>query len=112
MIRKWLSLSDPYLLFSGSSRLAFSFACIGLAGQYLGFVTLSPWWVSTISYYVFINGVFGVSALGVVHHFLKGTSAHAICPNCNNTMIPSGFKCSGCGTQTNIPSGENKSRMN
>lgn len=94
------------LLVNGVSRLTFSFACIGLGGQFLGFVFLSPQWVSTISYYVLINGVFGVSASGVVHHFLKGVSAQAFCPNCKNAMIPSGFICSECGAQVTIPNKE------
>lgn len=93
-------------LVDGVSRLSFSFACIGLGGQFLGFVFLSPSWVSIISFYVLINGVFGVSAAGVVHHFLKDVSAQAVCPSCKNAMIPSGFICSECGAQVTIPKKE------
>ncbi len=97
-----------HAIVGGSSRLAFSFACIGLAGQYLGFITLSSGWVSVLSYYVLANGFFGVPALGIVHHFFKGVSAEASCPNCKNAMISSGFVCPECGTQANVPSENNK----
>jgi len=91
------------ILVSGSSRLTFSFACIGLAGQFLGFLSLSSGWVTVISMYVLANGVIGVPALGIVNHFLKGVSAQTLCPNCKNAMIPSGFICPKCGAKTTIP---------
>lgn len=98
------------LLLHGSARLAFSFACIGLAGQFLGFLSLSPQLAYAIAGYVFLNGFLGVPALGVVNYFLKGVSAQILCPNpdCKNAMIPSNLICPKCGARTEIPYEGNK----